>query len=290
LKTGIPFSDVQIFQIFYRADQQQALEPVFVPYDNSGVKDERLEFGVFESLSKSSQTRRLSLWGAVSWRFGQKTGLTGLDLLNVIEAHPEVDVFFMNSSPINEALFDSGWMQGEISHPGLIKVAQAALAVAGHDPSLVYQPEHSSVYSTANYFVGRSAFWKAYIPFVKGILDAADQKLPEGMRRRLHSNADPKRIHHGATFIPFLVERLFPLFMQTDGRHLRSHKVLLPAREAELNVHLKLLRSMKDEAIVMQSPWLIHAWRNYRNLLLQQMAAPKWCNQHLPMMNAASWQ
>jgi hypothetical protein len=280
---------VQIYQIYYKEDQLPFLDPAFVGFDNVGVADERLEFGVFERLARSPKTRALNAWGAVSWRFGQKTGLSGQALLDVVDTHPDADVFFMNSLPINEALFDSGWMQGEISHPGLIELAQAVLEASGHESSLVYQPEHSSVYSTANYFVGRSKFWKAYIPFIRSILKAADKKLTVEMKCRLHQNADPKGVHYGATFVPFLVERLFPLFLQTAGQNLRAHRVFLPAKEAELNAHLKLLRSLKDQAIKERSEWLMTVWRNYRNLYFQQMAAKQWSDKHVPMMNLSDW-
>lgn len=289
-KTLAPQNPVCIFQIHFREDQRQSLDPAFEPFDNTGAVDERLEFGVFDRLSVDPKTKGLKAWGAVSWRFGEKTGLTGQALLETVAANPGVDVFYMNALPINEALFDSGWMQGEISHPGLTRLAAEVLRAAGYSKAVVYELEASAMASSANYFVGTPAFWRAYVPFVKSVLEAADQQLPIDMKRLLHSNADPKGMHHGATYVPFIVERLFPLFLKTAGRHLLTHKVNVPTRERALNVHLKILRSLKEQAIQGRSPWMLKVWRNYRNLYLQQTATPTWCNKHLPMMNSALWE
>jgi len=42
----------------------------------------------------------------------------------------------------------------------------------------------------------------------------------------------------------------------------------LPVREAAFNVHLKLLREMKDIAHSTKSAWLAACWVNYRALYM----------------------
>ena len=42
---------------------------------------------------------------------------------------------------------------------------------------------------------------------------------------------------------------LAPVFIHWLGQHLRTHKVPLPAYEAELNVHLQTLRSLKESSL-----------------------------------------
>ncbi|MCS6764148.1 MAG: hypothetical protein MO853_09575 [Candidatus Protistobacter heckmanni] len=98
------------------------------------------------------------------------------------------------------------------------------------------------------------------IGFVRTALAAAEQVLPDAMRGLLHSRrADQRGLHGGATYLPFIVERLFPVFTQTAGAQLRGCKIALPARESEMNVHLQLLREMKDVAHRTRSPWLAGA-------------------------------
>lgn len=281
---------VEIFQIHFQGDQLHALDPAFIAYDNSDVYDERLEFGVFETLALRPELQKYQAWGAVSWRFGEKSGLTGKEFIQTVQAHPDVNLFYMNVAPVNEALFDSGWMQGEVSHPGLLELAEAVYSASGHDPQRVSQLESGWQFSTANYFVGTPLFWKLYLPFVRSILQVAEHHLPHHLKQRLHSNADPKGLHHGATHMPFVVERLLPLFLSTVGKKLNTHKVHLPARESELHEHIHSLRHLKDQAIEQQSAKLLQTWRRYRNLYLQQVARPAWCKKYLPWMNGPQWQ
>ncbi|PUE48072.1 hypothetical protein B9Z47_09570 [Limnohabitans sp. 2KL-1] len=281
---------VQVFQIYFKNDQLQKLDPSFIAYDNRQVDDERLEFGVFERLAQRADVKQLQAWGAVSWRFNQKTGLTGQQWLDAVTAEPGVDLFYTNVAPLSEGLYDNGWMQGEISHPGLMSVAAAVLKASGYDSGHLFQPEASHQYSTANYFVGSQKFWQLYLPFVKSTLQVAEPRVQPSIKRQLHNSADPTGLHHRATYVPFIVERLLPLFLATVGRHLRTRQVRLPAREAELNEHIRVLAQLKDKAILEQSTLLLTAWRNYRNLYLQQVARPDWCKQHLPWMNGPRWQ
>jgi hypothetical protein len=96
----------------------------------------------------------------------------------------------------------------------------------------------------------------------------------------MHSKtADPR--DKEATYVPFLIERLFPIFLMTAGKNLETFKIALPKPEAALNVHLKLLREMKDVAIKTKSAWLAACWVNYRNLYLTQVNGKEWCLKYL---------
>jgi predicted nucleic-acid-binding protein len=113
-------------------------------------------------------------------------------------------------------------------------------------------------------------------------LPLADKRMPPNLRDLMHSRmADDRNLHPGATYVPFIVERLFPVFMRSEGKDLKAYKIALPERERELNVHLKLLREMKDVAHRTQSAWLAACWVNYRNLYLSQTNGKAWCEKYL---------
>jgi hypothetical protein len=106
--------------------------------------------------------------------------------------------------------------------------------------------------------------------------------MPPALRDLMHSPlADDRNLHAGATYLPFIVERLLPIFMRTEGKDFQAHKIALPERERELNVHMKLLREMKDVAHKTQSAWLAACWVNYRNLYLSQTKGKAWCEKYL---------
>jgi hypothetical protein len=48
-----------------------------------------------------------------------------------------------------------------------------------------------------------------------------------------------------------------------------------------MNVHLRLLREMKDVAHRTRSAWLAACWVNYRNLYFSQSNGKEWCATHL---------
>jgi len=275
-------SPLRLFQIYYEGWQRELLDPNFAALDNSKGNSELLEFAVFDQLAKSDYIKGAQLWGALSWRFTEKTGMSGADWVKNIEANPNFDVYYCNPFPHNEALFHNMWLQGETTHPQFLALSQAVFQVAGLPAEELISLNTSDQYSAANYFVGSPQFWSAYLPWVAGIYSAANKKLPPKVRDLMHSKqADERDLHNGATYVPFIVERLFPIFMKTAGKSLKSYKIALPERERELNVHLKLLREMKDVAHKTKSAWLAACWVNYRNLYLTQTNTKEWCDKHL---------
>ena len=122
---------ISIWQIYYQAVQKSQLDSAFVPLDNSRFPSETHELAVFQRLHTSGATAPYSAWGALSWRFAEKTGLSGHELLQIVQQSPSVDVFYMNPFPHIEALFASPWWHGEVAHPDLLEVGNAFLDAAG---------------------------------------------------------------------------------------------------------------------------------------------------------------
>jgi hypothetical protein len=174
------------------------------------------------------------------------------------------------------------WLQGETVHPRFLEISKAVFDAAGlaHDDLSALQKSEN--YSAANYFVATEAFWKTYIPFVRRVMGLADAKMSKSMRQILHSSeADHRNMHSGATYVSFIIERLFPIFMKTSGRRLKGFKIPLQKHEKDMNIHLRLLREMKDIAHQTNSTWLAACWVNYRNLYFSQTNGPEWCSEHL---------
>lgn len=282
LPAGSLQSPLRLFQIYYEPWQRELLDPNFAALDNSKATSELLEFAVFEKLASSEYVKGAQLWGALSWRFTEKTGMSGADWVKNIEANQGYDIYYCNPFPHNEALFHNMWLQGETNHPQFLALCQAIFQVTGLPAEELAGITPSNLYSAANYFVASPKFWAAYLPWVTNVLSAANKKLPPKVRDLMHSKqADERELHNGATYVPFIVERLFPIFMKTAGKNLKPFKVALPERERELNVHLKLLREMKDVAHKTKSAWMAACWVNYRNLYLTQTNSKEWCEKHL---------
>lgn len=280
--TRRPRNPLPIFQIYYEPWHIELLDPAFEPFDNSGVVSEYLEFDVFSRLAASPELQSAPLWGALSWRFGEKTGISGDALRDAITANPGFDIYYCNPYPENEALFHNMWLQGETCHPRFLELARAVFAAADLPEDDLIAVEPSAMFSAANYFVGSQKFWSLYLAFVRRVMGLSDSRLSREMRELLHSpEADKRAMHNGATYVVFIIERLLPIFLKTSGRHLKTFKIALPGKEAELNVHIRLLREMKDVAHKTKSAWLAACWINYRNLYFAQSSSREWCATHL---------
>ncbi|MBW8911483.1 MAG: hypothetical protein JF564_06280, partial [Sphingomonas sp.] len=195
-----PHSPVRVFQIFYEPWHRDLLDPAFAPFDNCGVTAELMEFDVFERISRSAAIQGADYWGALSWRFTEKTGLTGADLIKIMEAHPDVDVFYCNPHVNNEALFHNMWVQGETCHANFLEISRALFAATGLPVTEFDLTLPSTSFSAANYFVARPAFWDAYLPFIRKVITLAEQKLSPNARQLLHSQAaDDRGLHGGST-------------------------------------------------------------------------------------------
>lgn len=278
-----PLNDkVRIFQIYYRPEQRQYLDLAFEPYDNEGDNSPLLEFNVFRKLACSPRVRGAELWGALSWKFREKTGLTGEQLRQAIAANPGYDVYYCNPFPELEGLYHNLWLQGETAHPNFLILCREFFQAAGLDEGAFTQLEPSSGFAASNYFVASPDFWDDYLRFISEAVEKAEKNMSATAKALVYSSsADRMVMHAGASYMPFIIERLFTVYLKHTQGRFKVHKFPCAQPEAALNVHLKLLRQMKDVAIGGRSLWLTTCWINYRNLYLQQSHGGKWCNRYL---------
>jgi len=275
-------ASIKIFQIYYHDRQLPFLDPDLDPYDNAEDKSPLLEFNVFAKLLQSNKLHGARLWGALSWKFGQKTGLTGARFKKEIAANPGYDVYFCNPHAEIEALYHNLWLQGEVSHPNFIALSKEIFEVAGLPAELLTEIQPSLNFATANYFVATPSFWKRYAAFVSRILLVANKKLsPTARAIMFSSTADPSGVHAEASYIPFIVERLFSVFLRTEGHDFRAYKISPQDSQGPINVHLKLLSEMRNLACRTKSAWMASCWVNYRNLYLTNTHGAQWAQRYL---------
>jgi hypothetical protein len=275
-------SNIRIFQIYFDEQHKPHLDRDFEAYDNSGDKSPLLEFNVFDKLARSGDLKGVDLWGALSWKFGQKFGMSGAEFKREIQSKPGYDVYFCNPHPSTEAIYHNLWLQGETAHPNFIMLCKEIFEVAGLPTSILTEVQPSAEFASANYFVATPAFWDAYLPFIRSILEAADKKLSPKSRAMLYSTAaDHKGLHANVSYIPFVIERLFAVFLKSAGKKFRAQKIVPKQPVEGLNVHLKLLSEMKDVAHRTKSMWLAACWVNYRNLYLSNIYGAEWAKKYI---------
>lgn len=280
---------MQIFQIFYREAQRAALDPLATPFDNAGVKDLLLEFGVFERIARDLKPTA-DLWGAVSWKFTEKTGLTLAELQAYIDSNPGADVYYCNPFPDNEAIYHNLWQQGEVCHPDFLLLCREFFTAAGLEQAALDALQSSRLFSATNYHVGTARFWQSYLGFIRGVVDRAQANLaPATWARLVSAEADAKGAHAGACYLPFIVERLFSYWLTyvapKEGLKATKYAVKPVSRE---NSHFTVLRALKDRAVVERSNLLAVSWMKYRELFLGELHSKPWVRAHIKRITPTS--
>ena len=199
-----------IHQIYFKSDQLAGLDPAFLPYDNSGCPrpDER-EFYVFRHEFARGSVAPNRFTGFVSWKFGEKTGLTGQQFLDFARANPGYDVYFVNPYPM-EIFLGNVWQQGDHRHPGLLNLAQGLFNQTHLAVDLEKIPRSLRISAFCNFWVGNHRCWTEFLEFCRPVYETIRANADPEFRRQFESNADPFRT---ASYFSFLFERMFTTFL-----------------------------------------------------------------------------
>lgn len=204
--------NVKVYQIYYKEEQRPLLQPEFIPYDNSGAKPpHNFEYSVFISNFRNGRISA-DLTGFLSWKFKQKTGITGETFLDFISRNPGHDVYFINPFP-DQACFGSVWEQGDKFHPNLLDITQDLLNRSGYKIDLRSISNQINTLCYCNYWVGSKAFWARYIDFILPLHEYIQNQATANELEILNSNADSKI---QAPYHPFIFERLFSTFLSLN--------------------------------------------------------------------------
>jgi hypothetical protein len=157
-----------------------------------------------------------ALFGVVSWKFRQKTQLSGEEFFAFVRRNPDADVYFVSPFTHERALWPSPWVQGEARHPGLVGLVERAFRDLGYDLMLLHDwvPLESAAF--CNFFVANRAFWERYLVFVEPVVCWLT-------KAGVLVGADPS-VHRG--LFPFVVERLFTTFLVNEHRRQRPFRVV----------------------------------------------------------------
>lgn len=204
---------IRIHQIFYEEYQLRQLDPAFIQLDARRSPEAHLfEIYWLLKLFDSGFHNEADLTGAVSWRFSEKTQLTGREFIEFIKKNPGFDVYFVNPYPQLAYRFFNVWEQGENAHPGIKTLAQNLMDDADYGLSIEEMGRNDNrTLLYCNYWAGNSRFWREYISYVKPLFACSTNahrprdKNPYFRMTKYHLKPAP--------FFPFIFERLFSTFL-----------------------------------------------------------------------------
>jgi hypothetical protein len=228
-------NNCNIYQIYYQKCQLQQLDPAFTPYDNtSNEKPDWREYHVFEKeFDKNQLFKDSTLAGFFSWKFNQKSHISGQKFIDFISNNPGYDLYIINPFPLLAYQHNNIWEQGEKHHPGLIELVKIIFEKAEFKHLKLFGTHPLNTFSFCNYWVGNEKFWIEFIKTGKVIKKVIESELPLSLKKQLQSRADKKI---DSNYIPFIYERIITSIIsdpkstfsyisyQYDNNELRSIK------------------------------------------------------------------
>ena len=266
--------NTKIFQIYYKPELLQHCDTAFEPLDNTAnTRPELREWHVWDQYHEQRMASGLGLWGYVSWKFQEKTGLAGQTVLDWIAANPGHDVYLINPCIVNEAVFANCWEQGDYYHPNISDIGNRFLQKLGYtdvDVRGILLDRNRTVYT--NYVVGTPEFWDKFMTFSRRLFTEADQ---DGEFENLVFGQGLSNYAHDSTLpnFTFLIERLLPTFIELENirclayRHTKAS--VLP-KYRQVFAAVQALSDLKVEINRHQSDELYDVWNYFRQDFLNR--------------------
>lgn len=266
--------NTEIFQIYYRPDLVQHLDPAFTPLDNTAnPRPELREWDVWDREHETILEKGLDLWGFVSWKFKEKIGITGQQALDFINANLDYDVYLFNPCIVNECLFVNSWEQGDIHHPNISNIGDSFLEKLGYDSPQVKSillDRNKTVF--ANYVVGNRKFWTEFMKFSRSLFTEAKkdpifhhQVFGAGLSRYAHDNSLPN--------FTFLIERLIPTFLELEEFNSIGFTHTLETVPEKYKTHFADIMSLSNLKMAINDTGrddLYEIWNHFRKKTLQK--------------------
>lgn len=207
-------TQICIHQIYFDEASKAALDPGFMPLDNSSCeRPDWFEYYPIKSFALHNALDEDAYYGFFSWKFGSKTNLSSDNVKSFIRANDGADVILFCPFFEQVAFFVNVFEQGNVAHPGLLQVSQEFAAAAGIDVDLKTLVTDTTNTVYANFFVAKPRFWREWLRLADLLFKQAEDLRPTGsislITPTYHNNTEV--IH----FKVFVVERLASLILAT---------------------------------------------------------------------------
>jgi hypothetical protein len=270
----ITSNNTKIFQIYFKPELRDQCDSKFVPLDNTAnPRPELREWDVWDRFHEQRLEENLDLWGYVSWKFREKTNLSGQQVLDHIAKNPDYEVYLFNPCIVNEALFANSWEQGDLHHPDISGIGNKFFAKLGYetiDVKSMMLDNKRTVF--ANYVIGNRRFWEKFMTFSRSLFTEAD-KDPKFKEEVFGAGRSNYAHDHSLPNFTFLIERLIPTFLELEGfkvcPFIYTGATALPKYMPVLG-DIQTLSTLKTLVNRYESAELYAVWNYYRTKILQQ--------------------
>lgn len=263
--------NMKIFQIYYKDEQKPNLDPAFTPWDNkNNPRPDLQEWYIWDQMYQQCCEQGLDHWGFVSWKFKDKSNLSGEQFVNWINANPGHDVYFVNPAILNEAVFANGWEQGDVHHPNLSAMGNRFLQATGYDVEAQNVLLDRTKIMWANYWVGSRKFWDGYMAFTRKLFDVMEQDvwLKEQIMTDGLSNYN---LNKNLPNFPFVIERLISTYIDLENIDAVNFEYSIDTAHEKYRQYFGDIAALSNLKLLINrydSDDLYNIWDFYRNSFL----------------------
>jgi hypothetical protein len=225
---------IKIYQNYFLPEQLDHLDPALVPYDNTSNEEPQLrEYPIIRKLYDEQPSNPDYYWGVMSWKFTEKTRITGQQFTDWIGTNAGYDMYFAHPLVALENIgrYRNPFAEAEQNNRGITAFIDSVMHDILKLPTLEirtmsYHPRH---FSYCSFYVGNSTFWDKWIPFADNIISEV-KKTPKLNAFLFESSISHHELGKKVKLInfSFVMERLVNLFTHLHFDQLRIHYYPLP--------------------------------------------------------------
>lgn len=161
----LSFSKIKAFTIAYNHEIFSSTVSPFIPLDHTA--NERNDWQEYWPIRKYLHTNQLeedSLYGFLSPRFTEKTGLSGSQLVDFVAKEGfDKDIVTISPQPDMGAMFLNVFKQNELFDPGFCKTVDHIFKIIGINIDCQSCVMDSTHIVFSNYFFAKPSFWRRWL-------------------------------------------------------------------------------------------------------------------------------
>lgn len=197
---------IKIYQSYFDEKGKSSLDPSFIPYDVSDNKNPELrEYPLLKKLVEQNKEYD-GYWGMASWRWYEKTKISGRLFLDWAQSQEGADFYHINHDQHSPRKYNM-FQHGAANHPRMMDVFSELSNTLGLGLDLngKYPKEY---FITCHYYVTTNAVWTRMMYFMDQCVDTFNTN------ERLHNLVyETAANYRGLNNFPFVIERLPSLFL-----------------------------------------------------------------------------
>jgi hypothetical protein len=203
-----------IYQIFYNQESEKIIDAGFIPMNNSeNLRPDWREYWPIRHFLLSQPIESNAYYGFFSPKFHAKTLLTSADVYAFLKDQT-ADVISFSPYFDQIAFFPNPFIQGEISHPGLLSISQSYCNQFKINIDLQHMicDQYTTIYS--NFFVAKGKFWLRWIDYCETLFQFCEENK-DSISIQLNSLTRYK-INEQVAMKVFLMERMATLILNVE--------------------------------------------------------------------------